>query len=426
MKIRIFRHNLVAPPPKVHKGLRTIDFAFSSLGDVLNDRLHYLQILRAFGALFVLLAHIGGLEVRTHEAANTSGVIIDSVFLKNLGVASVQMFFVLSGFIMSVVSARAKPSVANSANYLLGRFFRVMPVWWLFLLLYCGALFINFGVPWNPLFLRADVSGWDALIKSFFLIPYEQIPILPVGWSLVHEQYFYIAFAFILLVPFRFHLIALALWALVPISSLLMGVRLFDAHTIIDLIVHPLTFEYIAGAALGWLFAKNVRPVPGLVFAAGVISFLAVSALSPIPFMGSPIIYRVSLILLPCALLVYGAAGLAMSERFSGIIKLLSRFGDYSYSLYLCHPIVILIAPKIMTTTANLGEAVLNLTPGQLDFLRLGSAGYFDNIIYIVGVFIGANVISAMAYHWFETPIIRWYKSRSKRRPEKKSTLAAE
>jgi len=140
-------------------------------------RLANLQVLRAIAALGVVQAHTG-LRLGSWHTAGTFGVDI---------------FFVLSGFIMAMIS------VPEGNAFFVKRLTRIVPPYWTFTLLAFTVLVLF------PAFAPAYTRGAVPLLKSLLFIPYPELngilrPMLGVGWTLNYEMCFYVLVALGLLI----------------------------------------------------------------------------------------------------------------------------------------------------------------------------------------------------------------------------------
>ncbi|MAK60650.1 MAG: hypothetical protein CMK09_06700 [Ponticaulis sp.] len=372
----------------------------------MQNRLSLVQILRFVAAFFVMLTHIRGTEL-LHD----NGSSLLPSFVETAGFAGVDLFFVISGFVMSYVTTRLDPGASSAAKFMVARLARIYPTWWLFLGAYCALMFIIFRVPWHPSSLPDSVSGIEALLKSAFLIPQLPLPLLNVGWTLIHEQYFYLVFALLLVLPKAWRLPGLLIWALLPLAGIVFGLQSASASGVLELAVHSMTLEFIAGAVAGWLFTREIRPFPAILFGLGVVGFAVVALLSTPETLSNDRPMRVALLVLPCTFLVYGAAGLQDRFRNNKPLSEASILGDWSYTLYLCHPIVIIVTRRVFEDI-----------PGTLS---LGNSGLIDNVAFVTVCITVAVTVAALTHYLFEAPLIRWFRARLAARSKEKSASAA-
>lgn len=143
-----------------------------------HSRLRHLDFLRGLAILLVLGAH-------THF----------STILTNMGPVGVDLFFVLSGFLVSGLLFKEYITNGNvkAGRFLIRRGFKIYPVFWLALLFFWFTHFISgqqisyFRLAAEFFFLQNYVSGWGYAIEG-------------VSWSLAIEEHFYIGLA--IAIPF--------------------------------------------------------------------------------------------------------------------------------------------------------------------------------------------------------------------------------
>ncbi len=283
-------------------------------------KLQSIQALRGIAALIVVAYHAHALELAgIARASSAEPGLINGLFAS--GFAGVDLFFVISGFIMVWVTRNALSGPATSAEFLFSRLTRIYPVWWAaaalglaYMVLSGGvALIDSSGAPVTP-----ESPQFQYVLKSFLLIPQQDFPVLLIGWSLIHEIYFYFVFALILLLPRGWLPFALLVWGIAVASML--GLSIQIAQDLRALIVHPMTMEFIFGAVVGLMLTS------GLVWRTGVVTLLATLALvATLGLQGEPTRYtlqwgRVLEIGLPSAALIYGLAGLDLQGRLAWLV----------------------------------------------------------------------------------------------------------
>ena len=334
-------------------------------------RLANIQALRALAALMVVEIHIQANELR----ASTDPLL--SPWLYH-GIAGVDLFFVISGFIMVHVTHGRFGEARQAARFWFDRAVRVYPPVWLFTAL----AVLGF-------YLQGSLNDWldqSGLIQSFLLIPQNNEPLLGVSWTLIHELYFYLVFGLFLFGSERLLPVWLAVWAIAVTIGLAAGIRA-DSNPWLTVIFHPHTYEFLMGAGVAILFRKGWYRAPLFIAAAGVIVFgLSLWWLGIRGPVGYPAFFgRVFAFGPPAALLVLGFAGLEKAGLFSAP-RWMQTLGDWSYSLYLSHLLVIAALAHIWT--------------------RFSREGPLDNIVMIGVMLITPVVFSGIAYHLYEKPTL--------------------
>jgi len=299
--------------------------------------------------------------------------------------AGVDIFFVISGFIMVYVTHKWQNNAARHIpEFLFARSFRIYPLYWM-VSLPLLALYI----------LRPDLvfsaSSWNEpnLIKSFFLWPDESFPLLEIGWTLIHEMSFYLIFSLILIVPRAFRPIAICVWAICVILAFAIGAP--QLGPVARLLSHPLALEFCLGALLAYgLIAQNHDIKRGASYGFIILS-LVLFILSVIAFqqsghnnpgMGWP---RVGSFGVSAVMLLMGAYMLERSGRSAP--RWCVKIGDWSYALYLTHVLTLSLIGRIWA-----------------GFDRLG---LLDNFIMLPLCLIGAVVAAGLTHKIIEAPLMR-------------------
>ena len=438
-------------------------------------KLQSIQILRGIAALLVVLYHIRAQEVLGMDGNGLGEMPFLNGFVNN-GFAGVDLFFVISGFIMVVVTEGDRPGLRTAADFLFARITRIYPIWWFFaglLTIYLVGFNGNMGVGerWQS-FLQSDAVT-PYLIKSFLLLPQSDDPILGVGWTLVHEVYFYLVFTLILLAKRSWLPLFLLAWGLLVIGGWSLGLSGPRPVDVPALVFFPMTMEFIMGAATGLLVCS------GLAWRAGTITLLAVLALgASLCIQGLITVHtlqwgRVMMYGFPCAALIYGVVTLERTRRMAwlipagvmflvtvlvfqlygtvidspislrlggtivasavGIVAMLATFWAGWYGGQ-THPDVIrAIVPalrRVMRGSVRLGDVSYSLYLSHTLFIvavrlvfnalgrieplaplfRLGHPGYLDNFIFVVVCLAVSITGSLLSYRFIERPLTRGFR----------------
>lgn len=280
-------------------------------------RLYGIQYLRAFAALAVVVFH---------AAERTGGHFA-------IGAAGVDVFFVVSGFIMWVI-ATERP--VSPARFLRDRLQRIVPVYWIATgVMVAGALV---GLFPNLRLTLGHVLG------SLFFIPHrspsngEVWPVLVQGWTLNYEMFFYLIFAFALALPPKARLAALA-GVFVPLAAA--GLLLDSRNPFFLTYTDPIILEFLIGALIGkfWLDGKVPGPRAGLGLVALALLGFAFVGLTYIGF--GPLVFGPL-----AAALVTGMLALEKGGALRHI-RPITYLGDASYSIYLWHTMAISVVAKL-------------------------------------------------------------------------------
>lgn len=262
------------------------------------SKLRSVQALRAVAAVAVVIHHA------VHEVAPDTPA--------RVGAAGVDLFFVISGFIMVTVASRRPP-----VEFLNDRIWRIFPLW------------IVAVMPWL-IKRQPDLPGTMSSLTLWPIYGNDfHVPALGVGWSLCFELLFYCAFA-----------LALARLGAIPacIFAACLCISPFSNSMLIGYLGSPLILEFLAGAAIARL------PFDQRVGAPLLLVGIACIAIAPVDYYanicGPGTFSRFLYWGVPAALIVYGARSL--DQFFDRAAFDLPVFlGNASYSIYLFHPLVV-------------------------------------------------------------------------------------
>ena len=347
--------------------------------------LNNIQVLRGIAALLVVWVH--------------TQLLITAKFVpltvRHAGFGGVDLFFVISGFIIVCSTAKGTSSLTFAQR----RFFRVAPLYYAFTaLVVLNCIFL-------PDVFKSTQVNFETVAKSLLFIPFEKspnhvYPMYPLGWTLNYEMFFYFLFTLALLFgDARKRAIGLtaALVVLTLIGRFIE--KPSDAGVIAYFYTRPIILEFAFGmtiAAVQEHLPTKIRIPYYLLLVAGLMIFLFSGLVVPnkelivVPDTNSVIRFGV-----PSAMIVTGAVGLERCHHRIGnsILRLL---GDASYSIYLSHFLVV----------AVLGLALSRLTQSEFGTLLGGL------VIMVIAEFVGVAT-----YRWMERPLLdgsRRLTSRSK------------
>lgn len=285
--------------------------------------LYSVQALRAFAAFLVCLAHT------LIETDAFPGHAAFYAFGKNGPLpAGVDLFFIISGFIMLYTSRRAFAQAGAARDFFVRRLTRIVPLYWLFTTLMILATLI---VPER--LTKTTFDPWWA-IRSFFFIPTisprgEVGPILALGWSLEYEMYFYLMFALALTRRENSGLVILT----ISLGGIWAVARLLPLPDVglVRFLANPVVFEFLLGVAFArcWLDIRGARRLT-------MYSCWLIGTLVAYFVLGPLVDHRLVQWGLPCLfgfVIVMGMADLFGSRWF----RPLHLLGDASYALYLSH-----------------------------------------------------------------------------------------
>jgi exopolysaccharide production protein ExoZ len=293
--------------------------------------LRSIQILRAVAACLVVLGH------SLHEAATIAeqtGRSPPNLSIIDWGFG-VDIFFVISGFIMIYAAADLFGQPGAARVFLTRRIVRIVPLYWMI----TAALIAVYLVA--PKILNVPIEGWRSVVTSFLFIPDlrgngEIRPIMALGWSLNYEMFFYAVFAVCLLAPLK--------RATLYLIGIFVGLSILGAAVTMPTITltywtNSIILEFLFGALIALACrAKFSLPV-GAALALIVAGIACAVALGPFWGMDQVLPRFISGGL--AATLIVSAAAFGPRLSASWIVTPLVVLGDASYSLYLTHPFAI-------------------------------------------------------------------------------------
>ncbi len=283
-----------------------------------RGRIAVLQALRAIAALLVAQTHV----VAVAGVHNAKAFQLSGGSFAYLGACGVDIFFVISGFIVPLTACR---STGTRWDFLRKRALRIYPLW-LYLL---GILALTklaggldggtaFDLVWSALLLPKLNPNWQ--------------PLIFMGWSLMFEVFFYALIA-VLWRP-RLEVIC-GVTAALGLAGLT-GLHFPLSH----LVISPMLLEFALGTAMAmlWQSGKNIPfSLAALVLTAGVCGFLYTGwtgcediAEAGNIVTGALAAKRCLFWGVPAAMIVTGALWLKPAATWR-----LTALGDASYSMYI-------------------------------------------------------------------------------------------
>jgi exopolysaccharide production protein ExoZ len=291
-----------------------------------------IQLLRAVAAYLVLFVHLRPL---LPETAITTA-------LHDKGYSGVDLFFVISGFIMVYTTSRNKVS---ASGFLLNRTRRIVPLY------YLTTFFVFLIAITVPSVFQSTSSDLDALLKSLAFVPFEKSPgrIYPLyylGWTLNYEMFFYLIFA-----------LSLSIWyemRVVLCATMIVGLAIFGfyvdrpGNVILYFYSQPIMLDFAVGMIIA-VFRDQIStamhriPVlPWLTLSLGVVGLLTASSFLPsAPSLYAPPTNTFLTFGLPAALIVMAAIGFGDVKARGQPWQCFQQIGDASYSIYLTHFFVV-------------------------------------------------------------------------------------
>lgn len=350
-----------------------------------TSRLQSIQALRFAAAFAVIAFHL------TYWLWDTAVIAVIRP-IAGAGNSGVDVFFVISGFVIFAVSRKidwSQGAQAAAFDFAFRRAARIYPVYW-----FCFLISVTLIVTGAA---QAVGSAWtldnwraNALLLS---IHNKQVP---VAWTLAYEMYFYACFSAVLLFGPRFHLHALNLWVAGSVVAVALNYALPSGTAVgswrMAVWSNPLVLEFVMGMVAAALIGRGYRrgAWPALIAAVPlfVLGHLAGESHRAVTFGPG------------AALIVYGLASLELQARLVDL-RYVAWLGDASYSLYLWQEI-----PLYFT---------------RFVFDQMGWRQVLGGVPALLAMIAACILVALLSYRFIERPIL----AASRRRSAPASALSA-
>jgi exopolysaccharide production protein ExoZ len=312
-----------------------------------------IQCLRAVAAIGVLFDHADFVLERQTG-------IVNAIPGAKLGLAGVDLFFVISGFIMVYTSRPLFAQPRAQLTFLRKRIARIVPLYWSVTTVY---VLLALALP-----RLAKSFPPDVVATSYFFIPWprpegDMQPIVGQGWTLNYEMAFYLLFAVALTWRREVAVIVLstAMTAAVILAALAPPASLAGQYW-----ADPIILEFILGMVIGLAYESGLRITTTqtiVVAAIGVAGLLAFGPTSSATVEFRPLMWGLPAAVIVAALVLHDGAG--QPEKVASVAtKLWLVLGAASYSIYLLHVL-------IMRAIVAFAAPALTLPPWLLAVLMI-------------------------------------------------------
>lgn len=351
-----------------------------------RPRIDELESLRGLAALLVVFFHIP----KWHPALDIR--LLDNAYLM------VELFFVLSGFVIYNAYAGRIRDRADLARFQFLRFARLYPVHLLFLLVFLGIEYVKFiastrfgaASPNSGAFVQNDMGAFlENLLLVHAVLPDAELTFNFPSWSISVEFWTYLIFGLLVLKLGPRKEAAFALLAGLALAALLAGQTAG---------MEPLV-KCIGGFFLGCLVAKAatrplpVRLPPPALIAAVMVVYLSIKSPQHLDILIFPI--SAALVL---SLVTSPAGGAARFLRQRPLLRL----GEISYSLYMAHAAVLWVANQVARIYSDRPEWT-DGTGRTIPQLTLAETG-----LAVVLSVTAALVLAAVVHATVERPCRDW------------------
>ena len=292
-------------------------------------KLKSIQVLRAVAALLVVVFHASANIVRHGWTIPVAQLIA------SYGEIGVDIFFVVSGFVMSVTTSNMPRSAQAARAFIVSRLTRIIPLYWATTSFFVALLIVA------PRVFGAATFSLSHAIASYAFVPWrnplgEPAPVLNVGWTLNYEMWFYLVCAAAIWIARRRVAMISAFFCATSLLGLI-GVT----NVVLRTYTSPIVLEFVFGVIIGTLYARRVRVSVSAAFVMLAVALAALWVLGPRMEDAN----RFVSFGMPAALVV--TAAVALEERIRWPAWL-NQVGNASYSLYLTHVFTVPVAVKML------------------------------------------------------------------------------
>lgn len=285
--------------------------------------LYSVQLLRAVAAVLVVVCH----------AIHKQGQMAGTGATWEFGGSGVDLFFIISGFIMCYVTMNRE---IGARDFIKARVLRIVPLYWTLSLVALAVYLVN------PAVVNSS-GGTTTVINSFTLIPTGDKFLIQTGWTLSYEFLFYLVFAASLSFPMRARLSFTCAVLLFFVAG---GMILTPSDPTLRFLTSPLLLEFVMGIAAYLYIRDDSRPL--LLSLALVVGGLLALVFMPANDAANG---RVITYGLPFMMIFAGTVSMewlvrAACESIPG--RIATAIGAASYSLYLAHPFALAAAALIV------------------------------------------------------------------------------
>ena len=333
---------------------------------------HGIQLLRYVAAVLVVITHATGTYSEKILALGGGHYWF-------MGQCGVDIFFVISGFVMAGTVTRLSGHPYAYREFSLRRVVRVVPLYWLALSL---KIALALALPYLVSHSKIEIPY---LLRNFFFVPVKNnddayLPVLTVDWAIIYEMFFYL----VILISLFLKLSLLKYVSLTFVSTAgLFFLNNSSDWTVLNYFTNPVILEFCFGVSAYHLVDKYQFSWSRLTTYL-VLLWLYCLWLSDLQTL------RYRFIPWDCAafLIVLGVA-LAESWFRTGFARQSCKLGDASYSLYLFHPFLV-----------------------PLVVILLKVCGVSSVLVTVVLFIIISTLVANVLYLWHEKPLTHYLNHR--------------
>lgn len=364
-----------------------------------RNQIYSIQFLRAIAVSLVVYAH----SIDLVEYFKMGSSQASYQYLQNFGAIGVDIFFIISGFIMVFVTTNVD-SFSKVTSFFKKRIIRLYALY----------------IPITLFFIFYKKPDVLIILKNIFLLPIFDsgtqfiMPSINIAWTLSFELFFYLLFTIALFINRKKHSIIVMLILLLLVLTGLF-IKSNEVHFVF--LTNPIFLEFVFGIILGILYLTKIK-IPNAItllmlisalVSFGLLIYNGYDTISEANFTidGSASLWRVYLWGIPSFLLVGAILYLFPSSPHSALEtanpivpeskaatnifrKLMMLIGDASYSIYLTHTLIF--------------SAFIYF---QSFFIKISNGD-----LLIILFLITAIIIGCLTYVFIENPLLNFIKKK--------------
>lgn len=359
--------------------------------------------LRGMAVIAVILFHSSMLGPNQTESSLAKPLLV----ILDMGWAGVDLFFVLSGFLITkiILAARAKKGWLKS--FFIKRIFRILPIYFLFVIVLLLLSYTTFAQRADFIFVR-EQQGY------FWFMLQNSLPLLNMNWP---PSLFYSGHLWTLAVEWQFYMIwpflagwlshrALTITCTVVIIAALacrLTLSVLDAHISV---IYTLTFSRMDSLAIGALVALALHSRIGETMLRKLSNVLLISGagffLVTLYFYGRisyslPIMYTIGYTLLAAffAGLLLQVIVASDKGRLRSMLSspCLTAVGKYSYAMYIIH----------LPLMSSLGNFLMKFIGKE----------FHAQLVYFPVLFLATLLIARLTWRTIEAPALSYARNRA-------------
>ncbi len=326
-----------------------------------------------------------------------------AVKITNYGLWGVDLFFVLSGFLITGILIESKNARGYFRNFFVRRALRIFPLYYGVLLLLLVVASSTAIQALDPEFLQLrDLWPWLwPYLTNVYLGPQADfsIPYVSHFWSLAIEEHFYLAWPF--LIWYLPHRSAMRACVILGLTALLLriGFATFAPDQLYASVLTPCRIDALCAGAWFALAARDGSPLPvdraRLVAQASGVAVLLLSTWNITVESGAMVVLplRTTALAVFFGAVIYGASYDGTRRYLRATLRLgwLRHLGKYSYGLYVFHGIVAYGMHRFAVSTY---------------FDGITSVHTLDALMQISFGIATSYVLALLSFHLFESPFL--------------------